>query len=146
MGAAAERSDPDLWEKVKRGVTRGAKGGKPGQWSARKAQLAVSEYKRRGGAYAGKKQADNHLVQWTDEDWGTKSGQPSRRTGERYLPRAVREKLSTSEYRRTTRKKRDDTAKGRQFSRQPADIARKVAPARSTGKRSSSAEPQPAPS
>lgn len=135
MGAAAKRTDPDLWDKVKRGVTRGAKGGKPGQWSARKAQLAVSEYKRHGGGYAGKKAADNHLVQWTREDWGTKSGRLSRKTGERYLPRAAREKLSASDYRRTSRKKRDDTEKERQFSPQPADIARKVAPTRGTGQR-----------
>ena len=29
------------------------KGGKPGQWSARKAQLAVQEYKKKGGKYVG---------------------------------------------------------------------------------------------
>ena len=41
------RSNPKLWESVKKKVTKGSKGGKPGQWSARKAQLAVAEYKKR---------------------------------------------------------------------------------------------------
>ena len=46
------RSNPKLWESVKKKVTRGSKGGKSGQWSARKAQLAVAEYKKRGVKYA----------------------------------------------------------------------------------------------
>jgi hypothetical protein len=36
-----------LFEKIK----AGSKGGKPGQWSARKAQLLASEYKKKGGGY-----------------------------------------------------------------------------------------------
>jgi len=36
-----------LFEKIK----AGAKGGKAGQWSARKAQLLASEYKKAGGGY-----------------------------------------------------------------------------------------------
>lgn len=133
MSAVAEKTDPKLWEKVKAKVTRSSKGGKPGQWSARKAQLATQEYKHEGGGYRGKKSGDNHLQQWTEEEWGTKSGRKSLETGERYLPKAARERLSPDEYRRTTRKKRADLRKGRQFSAQPADIARKAARARSAG-------------
>ena len=133
MAQNAERTDPKLWDKVKAEVTHGDKGGAPDQWSARKAQLAVSEYKKQGGGYKGRKSADNHLAQWTHEDWGTKSGKPSGETHERYLPKAARQKLTDAEYRRTTAKKRADTAKGQQFSRQPEDVARKVAPTRSTG-------------
>ncbi len=81
MGSTARRSDPALWEQVKGGVTAGDKGGAPGQWSARKAQMAVQEYKRRGGGYEGLKRADNHLHQWTEEDWGTGSGARSRDSG-----------------------------------------------------------------
>jgi len=44
-------------------VAAGDKGGRPGQWSARKAQLAVAAYKRAGGDYRGQKSADNHLSQ-----------------------------------------------------------------------------------
>ena len=53
MGKTARRSDPELWEAVKAEVTRGAKGGRPGEWSARKAQLAAHLYKARGGGYEG---------------------------------------------------------------------------------------------
>tara|TARA_R100001086_G_scaffold235541_1_gene158503 strand:+ start:758 stop:973 length:216 start_codon:yes stop_codon:yes gene_type:complete len=36
-----------LFEKIK----AGSRGGNPGQWSARKAQLLASEYKKAGGGY-----------------------------------------------------------------------------------------------
>ena len=55
MAGVARKSDPELWDRVKSEVTAGDKGGKPGQWSARKAQLATAEYQRRGGGYLGRK-------------------------------------------------------------------------------------------
>ena len=131
MSATAEKSDPPLWEKVKAEITAGDRGGKPGQWSARKAQMAVAAYKHAGGHYEGRKTADNHLAHWTEEEWGTKSGRESGETGERYLPKQAREALSAADYARTTRKKRADSRKGRQFSAQPDDIADKTAPYRS---------------
>ncbi len=130
MAKAAEKTDPKLWETVKQHVTAGDKGGKPGQWSARKAQMAVGEYKSAGGGYKGKKAADNHLSQWTKEEWDTKSGGQSGETGERYLPKQARETLSDGEYARTSAKKRADSAEGKQFSAQPEDVARKTAAAR----------------
>ena len=130
MAAPVQRTDPKLWDEVKSEITHGSKGGEADQWSARKAQLAVAEYKRRGGAYKGKKAADNHLVQWTQEEWGTRSGRPSHESHERYLPKAAQRELTDSEHRRTTTKKQRDTAKGRQFSRQPKDVADKVAETR----------------
>jgi hypothetical protein len=133
MSGTAEKTDPKLWEKVKEEVTEGDKGGKPGQWSARKAQMAVNEYKKEGGGYKGEKDPDNHLKAWGDEDWGTKSGHPSGETGERYLPKAARDHLSDEEYERTTAKKRADTKKGKQFSAQPKDVAEKTAHDRETG-------------
>jgi Family of unknown function (DUF5872) len=129
----ATRTDPGLWERIKDEVTKGDRGGRAGQWSARKAQLAVQEYKRRGGGYEGRKRADNSLRRWTEEDWGTASGKRSTRTGERYLPKKARDALSDEEYRKTTAKKRADTRKGDQFSRQPKRIAQKTAPYRSGG-------------
>jgi hypothetical protein len=127
MATVSKKSDPDLWEKVKSEVTAGDKGGAPGQWSARKAQFAVQEYKRRGGGYVGGKSADNHLAQWEREDWGTKSGRDSRETGERYLPKEARDSLTPAEYRRSSAKKRADREAGQQFSKQPADVAAKTA-------------------
>ena len=132
MSATAEKSDPALWERIKEKVTRGSKGGKPGQWSARKAQMAVQEYKKAGGGYKGKKDPDNHLQQWEGEEWGTKSGRDSLETGERYLPKAARETLSDEEYKRTTKKKRADLKRGKQHSKQPEDVAAKAADARHT--------------
>ncbi len=133
MSKTAEKTDPKLWEKVKTKVTKGDHGGKPGQWSARKAQMASSEYKKEGGGYKGAKSDDNHLQQWTDEDWGTKSGKESEETGERYLPKAARESLSDKEYARTSDAKRRDSKAGKQYSAQPKDVARKTKAHRSTG-------------
>jgi hypothetical protein len=130
MSDTAERSDPDLWEKVKAEVTAGAKGGKKGEWSARKAQMAVAEYKKRGGGYKGERDSHNSLHEWSEEDWGTKSGKKSGDTGERYLPKKAREALSDDEYKRTTAKKRADSRKGHQHSAQPKDVADKVRPYR----------------
>ena len=51
----------------------GTKGGKAGQWSARKAQMLAAEYKRKGGGYKGgksKKQKD--LKRWGKEKWMTR--------------------------------------------------------------------------
>ena len=130
MASSAERSDPALWERVKREVMAGDKGGDAGEWSARKAQLAVQRYKAEGGGYKGRKAVDNHLAQWTHEEWGTKSGKASKATGERYLPKKAREKLTDKEYAETTAKKRADTKKGVQHSAQPRKIAEKAADAR----------------
>ncbi|WP_336490441.1 hypothetical protein [Methylobacterium nigriterrae] len=130
MSETAEKTDPKLWDKVKTRVTQSSKGGKPGQWSARKAQMATRDYKKAGGGYAGKKGDDNHLKQWTDEEWGTKSGRKSGESGERYLPKKARAAISDSDYERSSDKKRSDTAKGKQFSKQPRDVARKAAAAR----------------
>ena len=133
MSSTAEKTDPALWEKVKEEITAGDKGGEKGEWSARKAQMAVGEYKKRGGGYRGRKDPHNHLVEWGQEDWGTKSGRKSGETHERYLPKEAREALSADEYKRTTAKKRADTKKGKQFSAQPKDVATKTAPYRSSG-------------
>ncbi|KAJ5494835.1 hypothetical protein N7463_010922 [Penicillium fimorum] len=44
-------TDPKLCDEAKKEVHHSDKGGKPGQWSARKAQMMASEYKKRGGGY-----------------------------------------------------------------------------------------------
>ncbi len=125
----AKRTDPELWETVKDEITRSGKGGSPGQWSARKAQMAVQAYKSRGGGYAeaGPDRDETDLHRWTEEDWGTKSGARSGTTGERYLPREVRMLLTEDEYRRSTEKKTSDSHDGSaQFSDQPDDVAAKA--------------------
>jgi len=126
------RTDETKWKRIVAAVKAGSKGGKPGQWSARKAQLATQRYKKAGGGYSGAKtKAQKSLSKWTKEKWGTKSGenstQGSKATGERYLPKKARESLSKKEYAATTRKKRADTKKGKQFSSQPKKVAKKTA-------------------
>lgn len=111
---------PDLRKRIVAQVKAGSKGGKPGQWSARKAQIVAQKYKAAGGGYSGSKsKAQSSLSKWTKEEWGTKSGKPStqgpKATGERYLPKKAIQSLSSSEYAATTRAKREGTKKGKQF-------------------------------
>ncbi len=72
------------------------------------------------------KKSQRSLRAWTKQKWGTKSGKKSSETGERYLPEKAIKALSDEEYAATSRKKRADTKKGKQFSKQPKKTARKV--------------------
>jgi len=67
------------------------------------------------------------LKNWGDQKWRTKSGKPSSKTGERYLPEAAIKSLSPAEYAATTKAKRKGTKKGKQFVKQPKGIAKKTA-------------------
>ena len=67
------------------------------------------------------------LNKWTKEKWRTKSGKPSAKTGERYLPTKAINALSSSEYAATTRAKLQGTKAGQQFVAQPKEIAKKTA-------------------
>lgn len=111
---------PELRKRIVAEVKASGKGGKPGQWSARKAQIAADRYEDAGGGYSGAKtSAQKSLSKWTKEDWGTKSGKPStqgpKATGERYLPKKAIKSLSASEYKATSDKKRAGTRAGKQF-------------------------------
>ena len=87
--STATRSDPKLWELVKQKLLRSG----DGKWNARKAMLAVQEYKRRGGKYIGKRKSDNSLTKWQKEDWNYIDGDKN----SRYLPAKVRSKLTDKE-------------------------------------------------
>ena len=69
-------------------------------------------------------------MNWTKQKWCTKSGKPStqgpKATGERYLPAKAIKAMSASQYAASSKKKREDTAKGKQFSKQPKS-ARRIA-------------------
>jgi hypothetical protein len=67
------------------------------------------------------------LKDWTAQKWTTKSGKPSSKTGERYLPKAAIESLTPAEYAATTKAKRAGKAAGRQFVKQPTKVAAKTA-------------------
>ena len=66
------------------------------------------------------------LKNWSKQQWRTKSGKPSSKTGERYLPEKAIKALSSSEYARTSAAKRKGKAQGKQFVKQPKSIANKV--------------------
>ena len=72
------------------------------------------------------RKSQRSLKNWSKQKWRTKSGKPSAKTGERYLPEKAIKSLSSKEYAATTRKKRADSKKGKQHSKQPKKIARKT--------------------
>ena len=120
--AVATKRDPAKWARAK----AKAKAKMGGKHSARAMQLAVKYYKDAGGTYKGKKKKSNKLSKWTKQKWRTKSGKPSKKTGERYLPDKAIKSLSSKEYAATTKAKRAGTKKGKQFVKQPKKIARKT--------------------
>ena len=73
------------------------------------------------------KKPQKSLKAWTGQKWRTKSGKPSKKTGERYLPTAAIKALSPSEYAATTAAKRKGTRAGKQFVKQPKSISKKTA-------------------
>ena len=77
-----------------------------------------------------KAKSQQSLSNWTKQEWGTKSGKPSAKTGERYLPAAAIKSLSSSEYAATTRAKREGTKTGKQHVAQPKKVAKKTRPYR----------------
>ena len=72
------------------------------------------------------KKSQKSLKKWTKQKWRTKSGKPSSKTGERYLPEAAIKSLTSAEYAATTRAKRKGTKQGKQFVKQPKNIAKKT--------------------
>ena len=111
-------TDPDLRENIKEEIKASDRGGKPGQWSARKSQLLTKEYEKRGGGYKGNKgESQKNLEKWTEEDWQTHEGNSRARSGDetaRYLPKKAWEKLSDDEKRETENKKREGSRQSQQ--------------------------------
>lgn len=109
---------PALRERLKNRIMAGSKGGKPGQWSARKAQLLAAEYIKAGGGYrGGLKKTQRSLKKWTREKWTTSDGKPAIRSGgtRRYLPAKAWTKLTPAQRRATNKKKILGSRRGEQF-------------------------------
>jgi hypothetical protein len=51
VNEAGNYTKPGLRKQLFNKIKAGTKGGDPGEWSARKAQLLASEYKKAGGGY-----------------------------------------------------------------------------------------------
>ena len=123
--STAKKTNPAKWKRIVAAVKAGIKGGRAGQWSARKAQIAVARYKKSGGGYSGAKKKTNSLSKWSKQKWRTSDGKKSEGK-KRYLPDAAWKALSPKEKRATNRAKSSGNKKGKQFVKQPKSIAKKV--------------------
>jgi hypothetical protein len=123
--STAKKSNPAKWKRIVAAVKAGTKGGRAGQWSARKAQIATARYKKSGGGYKGAKKVSNSLSKWSKQKWRTSDGSKSEGK-KRYLPDAAWKSLSPAEKRATNRAKAAGNKKGKQFVKQPKSIAKKV--------------------
>jgi hypothetical protein len=120
--STATKSNPGLWKRIVSRVKSGSSGGDSGEWSARKAQIAVKAYKKAGGGYRGAKSSSNSLSKWSKQDWTTSSGKPSEGK-RRYLPKAAWKALSPAQRAATNKAKAAGNSKGKQFVSQPKNIA-----------------------
>jgi len=113
-------TDPELHNVVKEEIQASNKGGAPGQWSARKAQMMATEHRKRGGEYTTDKKdgSAKHLDQWTEEEWQTKEGSGNARDASglehRYLPTKAWEQMSDKEKEETDAKKHEGSKEGKQ--------------------------------
>ncbi len=107
--------------RLKAEIQSSNKGGKKGQWSARKSQLLVHEYEKHGGSYLGEKdEAAKSLEAWTDQNWQTQEGSSAKARQDdgstnRYLPEKAWGLLSDAEKQEAERKKRQGSRKGQQY-------------------------------
>jgi hypothetical protein len=107
----ARYTDPDLRQRLKEEIQAGDRGGRTGQWSARKSQLLVQEYGKAGGGYTTdeKDERAQHLEQWGAQDWHTSSGGADARGASgtsRYLPDVAWKLLTAKERAATDTKKK----------------------------------------
>jgi hypothetical protein len=111
-------TDPKLREKIKNQLMESDKGGKKGQWSARKSQMLAREYEKQGGGYTGgKDEKAKSLEKWTEQDWQTQDGSDkARKDGKtkRYLPEEVWDQLSPEEKKEAEEVKVKGSRKGDQ--------------------------------
>jgi hypothetical protein len=117
-----EYTNEPLRNRIKARLMAGNKGGKPGQWSARKSQMLAIAYVKAGGRYRGNKgKTQKSMERWTEQEWQTKDGKKAIGRGKdgdqtaRYLPKARWEKLTAGEAKATDQKKREASKSGTQF-------------------------------
>jgi hypothetical protein len=117
-GSEGNYTRPELRERIKEEVIAGDKGGRPGQWSARKAQMVAHEYVAEGGGYKhSRDEAQQSLKDWGEKKWHTATGEKAVQGEEthRYLPDAAWKELSPEEQKATDAKKVRASRKGKQF-------------------------------
>ncbi|GAB2945399.1 hypothetical protein GCM10027048_08020 [Hymenobacter coalescens] len=113
---AAIYTKPELREQLKHEIMAADRGGAPGEWSARKAQLLAHEYRQAGGGYTFAKPSpeQQHLRDWTRQDWQTLDGQPAERAEgtARYLPKQAWTQLSPAQRQATNERKQAGSRAG----------------------------------
>ena len=127
---------PELRNNLKKRIMSGSDGGKPGQWSARKAQLLALAYRKAGGGYRGKpSKSQQSLKKWTKERWTTLDGKPAYRKGKmsRYLPAKAWARLTPAQRRASVAKTLEGSKQGEQFVSNTRSAARASANARKSG-------------
>jgi hypothetical protein len=125
---------PDLRRQIKESLKESDKGGKPGQWSARKSQRLVQEYEKQGGGYKQdqKDDAAKSLEAWTEQNWQTLEGDEEARGDritKRYLPKEVWENLSAAEQCEAEQTKEAGSQSGEQYVSWTPAIKRAMAAA-----------------
>ena len=83
VNKAGNYTKPEMRKRQFNRIKAGSKGGKPGQWSARKAQMLAKAYKDAGGGYRAKEGGSV----------GGLKSVPAGNTGLKKLPTAVRNKM-----------------------------------------------------
>lgn len=122
---------PALRAELKEEIKEDSKGGKAGQWSARKSQILSKEYEAQGGGYKhpGKlTDSQKDLKKWTQQDWQTEDGEKAQRGNKtvRYLPKKVWDNLSNTEKNETNSLKEKGSLEHKQYVQNPTSVTKKV--------------------
>ena len=141
VNKAGNYTKPTMRKNLFNRIKSGGKGGPPGVWSARKAQMLAKSYKSKGGGYkemggliemmanGGMAPSQKSLKTWTDADWGYISKgdrkKPKSQRG-RYLPKSVRQSLTPAQKASENKKKRAASSKGKVKAKYSKDVAKKV--------------------
>lgn len=116
---------PQMRDRIKAEVYCSDKGGDPGEWSARKAQLTVQRYEAEGGGYEDSDEftdSQRDLMVWTEQDWEYGGDEEAR-----YLPKAFWEELSEEEKEKVNDTKEEGSDEGKQFVSLPEEIQERFA-------------------
>jgi hypothetical protein len=127
---AKDYTHPHLRQELKEKIKASSKGGKEGQWSARKSQLLKKEYEAAGGDYKHKDKltsSQRNLKKWTSENWQTEKGDKAQQgdSTQRYLPKKVWNRLTETEKKETNKLKREASKKGQQYVSNPSSVKKK---------------------
>ena len=118
---------PQLRRDIKDEIKAGDKGGDPGQWSARKSQLLVHEYEKRGGGYRHDKKdaAAKSLEEWSAQSWQTRDGSANADRADgmhRYLPEDAWPLLLEADQQQAEQTKAEADDKDEQFADWPTAV------------------------